>query len=76
MRAPNKWAKIVFDNKVLIVKVKVRCNPCFEDFYLKHPYLEIFMFSRVSNKRAGWKIPLDLENFGQLKQFKMHLRNF
>ena len=33
-------------------------------------------FTKGWNKRADWKNPLDFENFGQLKLFKMHLRNF
>ena len=39
-------------------------------------------YSRVSNKRvgwnkhAGWKIPPDFGNFGDLKVFEIHLSNF
>ena len=49
---------------------------------IAHLISNVTYYSRVSNKRvgwnkrAGWKIPPNFGNFGDLKVFEIHLSNF
>ena len=49
------------------------CNPFVS--YKTRMYL-LCGYKRVSNKHAGWKIPPNLWNFWDLKEFKTRLKNF